>query len=100
MECRRFTLLNLPNLVILDLYPYAMERYPVDGTDDDVRSLCFFLSDVSQLPVVYVNQPKALDTQKGFFRPEKNPTSSAGFETANLGTKGQHATSRPPKPLH
>jgi hypothetical protein len=34
----------------------------------------------------------------GFFRP-KNPTASAGFEPANLGTKGQHATSRPPKPL-
>jgi hypothetical protein len=33
----------------------------------------------------------------GFFRP-KNPMASAGFEHANLGTKGQHATSRPPKP--
>ena len=29
----------------------------------------------------------------------KNPTASAGFEPANLGTKGQHTTSRPPKPL-
>ena len=29
----------------------------------------------------------------------KNPTASAGFEPANLATKGQHATSRPPKPL-
>ena len=29
----------------------------------------------------------------------KNPTASAGFERANLGTKGQHATPRPPKPL-
>ena len=29
----------------------------------------------------------------------KNPTASAGFEPANLGTKGQHATSRPPTPL-
>ena len=28
----------------------------------------------------------------------KNPTASAGFEPANLVTKGQHATSRPPKP--
>jgi hypothetical protein len=28
----------------------------------------------------------------------KNPTASAGFEPANLGTKGQHATPRPPKP--
>ena len=34
----------------------------------------------------------------GFFA-LKNPTASAGFEPANLGTKGQHATSRPPKPL-
>ena len=34
----------------------------------------------------------------GFFRP-KNPTASAEFEPANLGTKGQHATPRPPKPL-
>ena len=33
----------------------------------------------------------------GFLRP-KNPTASAGCEPANLGTKGQHATSRPPKP--
>ena len=28
----------------------------------------------------------------------KGPTASAGFEPANLGTKGQHATSRPQKP--
>ena len=28
----------------------------------------------------------------------KNPTASVGFEPANLGTKRQHATSRPPKP--
>jgi hypothetical protein len=34
----------------------------------------------------------------GVFRP-KNPTASAGFKPAKLGTKGQHATSRPPKPL-
>ena len=29
----------------------------------------------------------------------KNPTASVGFEPANLGTKGQHATSRPTKLL-
>jgi hypothetical protein len=29
----------------------------------------------------------------------KNPMASAGFEPANLGTKGQHATPRPLKPL-
>ena len=27
----------------------------------------------------------------------KNPTASVGFEPVNLGTKGQHATSRTPK---
>jgi len=32
------------------------------------------------------------------FRP-KNRTASAGCELANLGIKGQHATSRPLKPL-
>ena len=29
----------------------------------------------------------------------KNPKASVGFEPANLGTKGQNATSRPTKPL-
>jgi hypothetical protein len=29
----------------------------------------------------------------------KNPTASAGFEPANLDTKSQHDTPRPPKPL-
>jgi hypothetical protein len=29
----------------------------------------------------------------------KNPTASVGFEPANLSTKSQHATSRPPKPM-
>ena len=29
----------------------------------------------------------------------KKPTASAGFKPGNLGTKGQHATSRPSKPL-
>jgi len=33
-----------------------------------------------------------------FFAP-KNTTASAGCEPANLGTKGQHATPRPPKPV-
>jgi len=34
-----------------------------------------------------------------YFFALKNPTASAGFEPANLGTKGQHATPRPPKPI-
>ena len=52
---------------------------------------------------IYDMQPTALlpfwrKAYWGFFRP-KNPTASAGFEPANLGTKGQHATPRPPKPI-
>jgi hypothetical protein len=35
----------------------------------------------------------------GYFFALINPTASAGFEPANLGTRGQHASSRPPKPL-
>jgi hypothetical protein len=34
-----------------------------------------------------------------FFFALKNPTASAGFEPANLGSKGQQATSGPPKSL-
>ena len=34
-----------------------------------------------------------------FFSVLNNPTASVGFEPANLGTKVQHATSRPLKPL-
>jgi hypothetical protein len=34
-----------------------------------------------------------------FFLALKNPTASAGFEPDNLGTKGQHGTSRPQKPF-
>jgi hypothetical protein len=29
----------------------------------------------------------------------KNPAASAGFETANLGTRGKYSSPRPPKPL-
>ena len=35
----------------------------------------------------------------GLLSPFKNPTASAGFEPANLGIRGQNATSAPPKPL-
>ena len=42
--------------------------------------------------------PLRTKTCWGFFRP-KNPTASAGCKPANLGTKGQHATSRPTKLL-
>ena len=54
------------------------------------------------MPQIYDMGPMALLPSEGrrtedFFA-LKNPTASAGFEPANLGTKGQPATPRPPKP--
>ena len=34
----------------------------------------------------------------GIFMSWKNPSTSAGFEPANLGSRGEHVTSRPPRP--
>jgi hypothetical protein len=56
------------------------------------------------MPQIYDMGPTALLPLRRkacweFFFALKNPTVSAGFEPANLGTKGQHATPRPPKPL-
>jgi len=50
------------------------------------------------MPQIYDMGPTALLPlrRKAFFRP-KNPMASARFEPANLGTKGQHATPRPPE---
>ena len=46
------------------------------------------------MPQIYDMGPTAED-----FFALKNPTASAGFEPANLGTKCQYATPRLPTPL-
>ena len=56
------------------------------------------------MPQIYEMGPTALLPLRrkacwGFFHP-KNLTASAGFEPVNLGTKGQHATPRPLKPIY
>ena len=38
------------------------------------------------------------DLCSGFLRSEKNPSTSAGFELANLGSRGEHGTPWPPRP--
>jgi len=43
----------------------------------------------------FTSPPKE-DVHEDFFA-LKNPTASVGIEPVNLGTKGQHATPRPPK---
>jgi hypothetical protein len=57
------------------------------------------------MPQIYDMGPTALLSLRSkacwwCFFALKNPTASAGFKPANLGTKGQHATPRPPNPLH
>jgi hypothetical protein len=46
----------------------------------------------------FTSPPK--DGMQRIFFALKNLTASAGFEPANLGTRGQHATPRPPKLLY
>ena len=64
------------------------EKWPVISTEScDFHAYTFGFFYMPQIGVLRI------------FFVLKNPTASAGFEPANLGTKGQHATSRPPKPL-
>jgi hypothetical protein len=56
------------------------------------------------MPQIYDMGPRLYFPSEGRraedFYALKNPTASAGFEAANLSTKGQHATPRTPKPLN
>jgi len=56
------------------------------------------------MPQIYDMGPTALLPLRrkacwGFFRP-KNPDGFGPVWTRELGTKGQHATPRPPKPIY
>ena len=65
----------------------------------------WILTEMPDFHVTFRNLVHAVNLRHGtdgFTSPPKEGVlriSSAGFEPANLGTKGQHATSRPPKPL-
>jgi hypothetical protein len=58
----------------------------------------FYMPQICDMGQAFTSPPK--EGVLRIFFALKNPTASAGFEPANFGTKGQHATSRPPKPLH
>jgi hypothetical protein len=52
------------------------------------------------MPQIYdMGPPALLPLRRKAFFALKNPTALAGFDPANLGTIGQNASSRPPKPL-
>ena len=46
-------------------------------------------------PEISESGPLPEDLRSGFLRPEKNPSTSAGFEPTNLGSRGEHVTPRP-----
>ena len=77
---------------------YLGEKWPVISTEScDFHAYTFGFFYIPQ--ICDMGQTALLPFRRIIFA-LKNPTASAGFEPANLGTKGQHATSRPPKPLN
>ena len=87
--------LDVPTLAARCLRPQRRER-------SKQRKVEHVNLGIFYMPQIYDMGPTALLPLRkkacwGFFCP-KNPTASAGFEPAKLGTKGQHATPRPPKP--
>ena len=112
--CHCFPLpLNVPTFAARCLYVRNDARDPSSGRWNCGREICPVVLPKFRLPRKFRDLLHAANLQHGtdgftsppkegalriFFHP-KNPTASARFETANLGTKGQHATPRPPKPI-
>ena len=99
--------LDVPTLAARCLRPQRRERSQQRKVELWARKTSgsnFHLSlGIFYIPQIYDMGPTALLPLRrkacwGFFRP-KNPA-SAGFEPAILGTKDQHATPRPPKPIY
>ena len=104
--------LDVPNFVARCLYVRNDARDPSSERWNCGRERCPVILPKFRLPHKFRDLLHAANLRHGtdgftsppkegvlrIFRP-KNPTSSAGFEPANLGTKGQHATPRPPKSL-
>ena len=87
-------------LMGLSLLPIALRPFfKIYGTPPNLgitRTWIFQLS-FAQRPIIsglrFFNESEILCS--GFLRPQKNPSTSAGFEPANLGSRGEHVTLRP-----
>ena len=84
--------LDVPTFATRCLHVHHDVRDPSGGRCNCGRECCPVISSKWRLPrhLGIFNMPQIYDM---------GPTASAGFEPANLGTKGQHATPRPLKPL-
>jgi hypothetical protein len=110
--CHCFSLpLDVPTFATRCLYVHNNARDPSSERWNWARNCPVILPNsdfhvnlgIFYMPQIYNMGPTALLPLRrkaywGFFHP-KNPTASVGFEPANLGTKGQHTTPRPPKPI-
>ena len=97
------------NLIILDVPTFTTSRLPRDPIAKGVTMWARNGRLPSSIQGSFTCRKSTTWDRRLYFLSEgrgvedffalKNPTTSAEFEPANLGTKGQHATSRPPKPL-
>ena len=103
--------LDVPTFAVRCLYVRNDARDPSSERWNCGREMCPVLLPKFRLPRKFLYLLHAANLRHGtdgftspqkegvvrifFYRP-KNPTASAGFEPANVVTKGQHATPRPP----
>ena len=103
--------LDVPTFAARCLYVSNDARDPSSERWNCGQEICTVILPKFRLPCKFRDLLHAVNVRHGtdgftsppkegvlrIFRP-KNPTALAGFEPANFGTKGQHATPRPPKP--
>ena len=84
--------LDVPTFAARCLYVRNDARDPSSGMWNCGREICPVILPKFRLPLKFRDLLHAANLRHG--------TASAGFEPANLDTKGQHATLRPPTPMH
>ena len=95
------------NLIILDVPTFTTSRLPRDPSSQRWNYVgekwpINFFSWNARLPRSIQGSftcRKSTTWDRRLYFPAEGRRASAGFEPANLGSKGQHATSRPSKPL-
>ena len=101
LDVPTFTTSRLPRDPSSQRWNYVGEKWPMNFAWNDRLPLSikeYFTCRKSTTWDLRLYSPSEGRRAEDFFA-LKNPTASAGFEPSNLGTKGHHATSRPPKPL-
>ena len=101
LDVQTLTTSRLPRDPISQRWNYVGEKWPMNFAWNDRHPRSIQKSFTCRKSTTWDRRlylPSEGRRAEDFFA-LKNPTASAGFEPANMGTKGQHATSRPPKLL-